>query len=156
MKFRNAIINFITSVRPSAWNNSAPSGRNFRKFDIWVFFEFLSRKFNFHENLTRVTGTVYENQFTLLIKSRSVLLRIGNASDKSCREKSKHTFCVHKHLNIFSENHAVYEKMWKNIAQRVRPTMTKWRMRIACIDAYGYIYTHTRSECDERTSMLHT
>jgi hypothetical protein len=27
-----------TSVRPSAWNNSAPTGHIFMKFYIWVFF----------------------------------------------------------------------------------------------------------------------
>jgi hypothetical protein len=27
------------SVRPSAWNNSAPTGQIFIKFDTWVFFE---------------------------------------------------------------------------------------------------------------------
>jgi len=31
------------SVCPSAWNNSAPTGRIFMKFDIWEFFENLSR-----------------------------------------------------------------------------------------------------------------
>ena len=36
------------AVRLSAWNNSAPTGRIFMKFDIWVFFETLSRKFKFH------------------------------------------------------------------------------------------------------------
>ena len=36
------------SVCPSTWNNSAPSGRVFIKFDISVFFENLSRKFKFH------------------------------------------------------------------------------------------------------------
>jgi hypothetical protein len=39
---------FCLSVRPSAWNNSAPSGGIFMKFDIWVFSENLSRKFKFH------------------------------------------------------------------------------------------------------------
>jgi hypothetical protein len=34
---------FIMSVRPSAWNNSAPTGRIFVKFDIWRFFETMSR-----------------------------------------------------------------------------------------------------------------
>jgi hypothetical protein len=33
------------SVSLSAWNNSAPTGRIFLKFDIWVFFENISRKF---------------------------------------------------------------------------------------------------------------
>ena len=36
------------SIRPSAWSNSAPTGRIFMKFDIWVFFENLSGKFSFH------------------------------------------------------------------------------------------------------------
>jgi hypothetical protein len=31
-----------------AWGNSASTGRSFLKFDIWVFFENLSRKFKFH------------------------------------------------------------------------------------------------------------
>ena len=35
------------SVCPSAWNNSAPTGRVFMKFDIVVFFENLSRKSRF-------------------------------------------------------------------------------------------------------------
>ena len=30
------------------WNNSAPTGRIFMKFDIWVFFENIWRKFEFH------------------------------------------------------------------------------------------------------------
>jgi len=44
-KLRKATINFVMSVCPSAWNNSAPTGRVFVKFDIWVFFENMSRKF---------------------------------------------------------------------------------------------------------------
>jgi hypothetical protein len=45
------------SVCLSAWNNAAPTGRIFVKFDISVFFENLSRKFKFHYYLTRTTGT---------------------------------------------------------------------------------------------------
>jgi hypothetical protein len=37
-KLRNEFI-FIISVRLSVWNNSAPTGRIFIKFYIWVFFE---------------------------------------------------------------------------------------------------------------------
>ena len=32
----------------------------------------------------------------------------------------------------FPENRAVYEKMWKNMAERGRPRMKIWRMHIAC------------------------
>ena len=38
----------------------------------------------------------------------------------------------HLMFNIFlCENHAVFETMWKNIAELGRPQMTIWRMPIA-------------------------
>jgi hypothetical protein len=42
-KLRKATIGFVTPVRLSAWNNSAPTARIFMKFDIGG--ENLSRKF---------------------------------------------------------------------------------------------------------------
>ena len=36
------------SVRPSSWNNAAPTGRIFMKFNVRTFYENLSRKFRFH------------------------------------------------------------------------------------------------------------
>ena len=41
---RTATISFAMSVRPSAWNNSAPTGWVFMKFKIRGFFENLSKK----------------------------------------------------------------------------------------------------------------
>ena len=38
-KLRKDSINFVMSVRLSAWKNSAPTGRNFIKFDTGVYFE---------------------------------------------------------------------------------------------------------------------
>jgi hypothetical protein len=38
-ELREATISFVVSVRPSAWNNSAPTGRIFLREDIPVFFE---------------------------------------------------------------------------------------------------------------------
>ena len=62
--------------------------------------------------------------------SRSFILRMRNVADKSCRETQNTHFVF---SNFFSlENRAIYEKMWKNIAERGRPQMTIWRMRIAC------------------------
>jgi hypothetical protein len=46
-KLRKATMS-VVSVRPSAWNSSIPTGRIFMKFYIWVFFENLLKKFNFH------------------------------------------------------------------------------------------------------------
>jgi len=49
-KLQKATVCFVmsvrTSVRPSAWGNSAPTARTFMKFDICGFFENLSRKLN--------------------------------------------------------------------------------------------------------------
>ena len=47
-KLRKAAISFGVSVRPSAWNNSALTGRIFLKFDIWICFENPYRKFKLH------------------------------------------------------------------------------------------------------------
>jgi len=60
-KLRNATVSFVMSVRLSAWKNSSTTGQIFMKFDIWVF-ENLSRKFDFHSNLTRITGSLHEEQ----------------------------------------------------------------------------------------------
>jgi hypothetical protein len=44
-KFRKATVSFLVSVRPTAWNNSASSGRFFIKFDMFEFLDNLSRQF---------------------------------------------------------------------------------------------------------------
>jgi len=75
------------SVHVSAWNNSAPKRRIFMKFDMREYSsKKLSRKFKFHWNRTRITGTLHDEQYTYMIISRPVLLRMRNVSDKSCRE----------------------------------------------------------------------
>jgi hypothetical protein len=119
---------FYPSVRKS--DRKAPTGWIFMKFDIRVFFENLSRKFNFHQNLTRITGTLHKVQYTFLITSRSFLLTMRNVSDKICRENENTHFFVFK--NYFSGKSFFYEVMWKSIVEPGRPQMTTWRRRIAC------------------------
>jgi hypothetical protein len=53
-KLRKVSVSFVMSVRLSAWNNSAPTGRSSMKFYTCAFFENLLRMFKFHENLTRI------------------------------------------------------------------------------------------------------
>jgi hypothetical protein len=89
---RKVTVSFVMSVRLSAWNNSVPAGRILIKFYIWIFFENLPRKFKFHQNMTRITGTLLEYQYTLLITSLWILLRTRNVSDKSCRESQNTGF----------------------------------------------------------------
>ena len=82
------------SVRLSAWNDSTISRQIFIKFDIYIFFENLWRCFNFHENLTKITGTLHEDQYTFMIISRSFLLRMRNVSVKKSYKENRNTFYV--------------------------------------------------------------
>jgi hypothetical protein len=74
----------VMPVLPSAWINSVTTGRIFMKFHIWVFFKNLSRKFKFHSNLTRMTGTLLEEKYTFIILYRSIPPIMINA--EICRE----------------------------------------------------------------------
>ena len=52
-KLRKATVTYVMSVRPPAWNISAPTGRILIKFDIWAFLESLSRKLKFHTHTNK-------------------------------------------------------------------------------------------------------
>jgi hypothetical protein len=121
-------IRFVMSVRGSAWINSALSGRIYVELDIGAFFENLSRKFKFSYNLTRITGTLHEDQHTFLDISRLVFPKTRNISGK-CVKKLKTQ--ILGSITPFLKNHAVYEMIWKSIVQRDRPNVTIWRKRIA-------------------------
>jgi hypothetical protein len=88
------------SIRLSTWNNSAPTGQIFMKLSISLFSENMSRKFKVQLNLTRIIGTVYEDQYTFFIISRSVLFRMRNVSEAKCKE-SENTHVMFN--NRFSE-----------------------------------------------------
>jgi hypothetical protein len=77
----------------------------------------------------KIRVTLHEDQSAFSIISCSVLLRMGNVSDKSCTDNQKTRFMFN---NFFFENHAVYEIMWENIVQPGRPQMTIWRMHFSC------------------------
>jgi len=98
-------------------------------FDTAVFFENLSRKLKFHYNRTITAGTLRTDRYTFLITSHSVLVRMKNISNKTCRENQNTHFVF---SDFFFENRAVYKITWKNIVERGRPQMTIWRIRIAC------------------------
>ena len=66
---------------------------------------------------------------------------------------------------LFPENRAVYETMWNNTAERGRPQIIVWRMRIVCwIPKATNTHTHTiyNTYCfplqqwlHKRASLLH-
>jgi hypothetical protein len=73
-------------------------------------------------NLTRIKGTLHEDQYTFYIISCSFLLIMRNASNTSCRENQNTHFMV---SNFFPpENRAIYEIIWKNIVEQGTPQMT--------------------------------
>jgi len=117
------------SVRASARNNSAPTGRISVKSNISVFFfGNLSGIFKIHQHLTRIRGTLHEDQCIVWILSHSVLFRMRNVSDKSYRENEATHF-------VFSNSFGKlcrFEIMCKSIEETGRPQMAVWRMRITC------------------------
>ena len=62
---RKATISFVKSVRQSVWNNSALTERIFIKFEFY--FRKYVEKIKVSLNLTRITGTLHEDQCTFFI-----------------------------------------------------------------------------------------
>jgi hypothetical protein len=68
--------------------------------------------------------------YVRFLSSHSVLLRMRNVSDKSCRE-NQNTHFVFSNFFFSLETRAVCEIMWKYFVEPDRPLMTIWLMRIA-------------------------
>jgi len=64
------------------------------------------------------TGTLHEDQYTFLIISRWILLRMRTVSDKTCRENQNTHFVFN---NPPPENRAVYKILWENMEDSDRP-----------------------------------
>jgi len=71
----------------------------------------------------------HEDQYTFMIITRHIILRMKNISVINFRENQNPYFV----FNIFfNESCVVDEIMWKNNIEPDRPYMTIWRMRIEC------------------------
>ena len=87
-----------------------------------------------------------------LIISCSVLLRMRNVLDKSCRGNQNTHFVLN---NVFFENHIVYEIMWKNTTEQSRLQMSILSLHITCwitkatctFSAYVTLLFHCNSGC---------
>ena len=75
-----------------------------------------------------MNGNLREDRYTFSIISHSVLLKMKNVSDKSCRE----TRNTHFMFSNFLEIRVVYEIMWEHIVEWGRPHMTIKHMQNAC------------------------
>ena len=91
-KLRKATVTFVMcilclSVRPSAWNDSAPTGRIFVNFYIWEFFSKIRWENQSLINiLTWVTGTLREGVCAVVIISQRIFPRVKNVLEKNFRE----------------------------------------------------------------------
>jgi hypothetical protein len=80
-----------------------------------------------HQNRARITGTLHEDQYTIMIITRSVLLRMRKISNKICRE-NQHTHFVFN--NFFFK--------WYRIGDNVNDNMVHAQ---CLLGTYGYKYT---------------
>ena len=78
--------------------------------------------------MTRITGTFHDDQYTFLIITLSLLLRMRNVSGIRCRVNQNTLFV----FSNFSLKSCFLRDMWKNIVERGRSQMTIRRMRISC------------------------
>jgi hypothetical protein len=69
-----------------------------------------------------MTGTLHEDHETFLSISHSLLLRVGNISDKLVEGIT--ALILFSITFFFLENRAVYEIIWKNIVESGRSQMT--------------------------------
>jgi len=79
-------------------------------------------------NLTRITGTLHEDQYTLLsylaqFLEREIFLR---------RIVGKIKTYILGSITFFKDSRALYEIMWKNVVEVDRPQVTVWCVCIAC------------------------
>ena len=97
--------------------------------------------------LTRITGTLHEEQCTVMAVHRRFFFRMRIVSDMLWRKSIQ---------NFISENCAVYGMMWKNVVEPDMPQITHKQCEIPlvfnCNNGYAnapecfiyiYIYTHT-------------
>jgi len=135
---RKATISFVMSVRLSARNSSVPTGRIFMKFDIWVFSENLSRKFKFHSNLTRITGTLHEHHYTFLTHVAEYFLVWEMFRTEFADKIKTHILCA---IIFFPRKSCL---LWDNVEKYwTADQATDGNMALGhCIlDNYGYRHT---------------
>jgi hypothetical protein len=139
-------MSICSSVPPIAWNISASTGRIFINFDIWVFFEDLSRRCKFRLNLTRITGTLHEDLCTFMVISRLNLYRIGNFTDISVENTKTHI------LYSITFPRKLY-RLWDNCGEKIIVESDRTRhnttRRIAWwIPSATDTHTHTLRICN--------
>ena len=103
-------------IRPSG--RMQQRGSHWTEFDDILYLRFFQKfveNIQLLFNLTRVSGTLYENVCTFMTISHLILLKNRHVSDKVV-EKIK-THILHS-ITFFSKNRAIYEIMWRHTGHR--------------------------------------
>jgi hypothetical protein len=139
---RKATVSFVMYVRPSAWNNSVATGWIFHEIWLLSIFRYLSRKYEFHQNGTRITGILHEDVFTLVIVSRRTILKMRNLSDRSCRE-NQNTYFMFNNFFFFRKSCLLWDNLEEfcSVGQNIDRNIIR-RMRLAC---WISLQTHTQN-----------
>jgi hypothetical protein len=99
------------SIRPYAWNSSAPNERIFIKFYIFGYFSKICRNNSSFFNICENNGYFTWRPMYILIISCSVLIRMINVSDKAV-EINKNTFMFNNFF-FFSKSCCLWENVEK-------------------------------------------
>jgi hypothetical protein len=110
-------------------------------FSYNLIFEYFSKiclgNSSFHKNGLRMTGSLHEDQYTFLIISRTVLLRMRHASEKSC-SVNHNTHCM------FSDVFRKSCRLWDSVEKYCRAGQAaddNMEHALCMLDNYGYRHT---------------
>jgi hypothetical protein len=134
-------VSICLSVRPSAWNYSAPTGRILKRFNIWVFFENLSEALKFYKSLTRITGTLHEDLCTVMTICRPILLGMRNILDKVAQNIKTLILCA---INFFQKSQCLGDNV-ENYWTARQATYTNIIRRMRSDTGYPKLQTGTQN-----------
>ena len=98
----------------------------------------IKRKLMFHQNLRRITGTLHADQYTFLIISRRILLRMRNVWDQICRENRNPLLCS----VTFSRKSC---RLWNNVEKCGGRELATDDNAHWMLVKKGYRHTHTHT-----------
>ena len=92
------------------------------------FFENLSKKWTFHQILTKIISSVREGQCVFTVAYNSIVLIMRYNADKHNKTQHKMLFCINSLLNSWH----FYDNVEKKNSTARQPQMTIWLLRISC------------------------
>jgi len=111
-KFRKASINFVMSVLPSAWYNSTPTVGFSWKFILNISLKSVEK---IQVRLKSNNNGYFHEHICAFMISRSVILRMRNVSDKSCRQNPTHILGMFSTVQYILFSFRKSCRLWANV-----------------------------------------